>query len=96
MLGNEKYEEITELANFRELLKLWDDIIFGDSIYETSKRCEIWLRRPENFKNQYDMMLIHSYMPPMKAITSDLLSFCTKKECSELRDAVLASLIILN
>ena len=57
MLGNEKHKEVTERANFRELLELWNNI-FGDAIYEASKQCEILLRKPENFPNEDGMVLI--------------------------------------
>ena len=63
---NAKYEEATEVANFRELLQLWDDIIFGDAIQETRKQHKILVRKPENVPNEDDTMLIQNYMPRMK------------------------------
>ena len=55
---NEIYEEATEVANFRELLQPWDDIIFGDAIHETRKQCKILVRKPENLPKEDDSILI--------------------------------------
>ena len=56
---NAKYEEATEVANSRELLQLWDDIIFGVAIQETRKQHKTLVKKPENVPNEDDTMLIH-------------------------------------
>ena len=50
-LEEEKVDVAEEVGNFRELLELWDDIIFGDAVYEINRRREVCLRKPEQLPN---------------------------------------------
>ena len=51
MLEEEKVNVAEEVGNFRELLELWHDIIFGDAVYEINRRREVYLRKPEQLPN---------------------------------------------
>ena len=62
MLEEEKVDMAEEVGNFRELLELWDDIIFGDAVYETNRRRKVYLRKPEQLPNESDMMIIKDYI----------------------------------
>ena len=97
MLENEDVNMANEVCNFKELLELWDDIVFGDAVYEINKRRETLLRRPEQLPNEEDMVIIRDHiLNRIKVLTSDKMTFFTKTEYVELRDVVLAKLIILN
>ena len=97
MLEEEKVDVAEEVGNFRELLELWDDIIFGDAVYEINRRREVYLRKPEQLPNESDMMIIKDHiLQRMKDLTSATLEFFSSSNFVELRDIVLSRLIIIN
>ena len=70
MLEEEKVDVAEEVGNFRELLDLWDDIIFGDAVYEINRRRAVYLRKPEQLPNESDMMIIKDHiLQRMKDLT---------------------------
>lgn len=97
MLEEEKVDVAEEVGNFRELLELWDDIIFGDAVYEINRRREVYLRKPEQLPNESDMMIIKDHiLQRMKDLTTATLEFFSSSNFVELRDIVLSRLIIIN
>ena len=46
---------VSDLQKFVNLLELWSDIIFGDAVYETNKRRETVLRKPEKLPDEGDL-----------------------------------------
>ena len=86
-----------DVAKFVELLEVWDDIIFGDAVYETNKRRETYLRKPEQLPNEDDMRMIRDHiLKRMNILVSNKLEFFSATEFVELRDLALARLIIVN
>ena len=76
MLEEEKVDMAEEVGNFGELLELWDDIIFGDAVYEINRVREVYLRKPEQLPNESDMMIIKNHiLQRMKDLTIATLEF---------------------
>ena len=96
LLEEEKEDAVKEVSNFVELLEVWDDIMFGDAVYETNKRREIFLRKPEQLPNEDDMAMIRTHILTRMENLTNKFEFFTKKEFVELRDIVLSRLIIIN
>ena len=97
MLEEEKVDMAEEVGNFRELLELQDDIIFGDAVYEINRRREVYLRKLEQLTNESDMMIIKDYiLQRTKDLTTTTLEFFSSSNFVELRDTVLSRLIIIN
>lgn len=61
MLEEKKVDMTEEVGNLRVLLELWDDIIFGDTVYEINRRGEVYFRKPEQLPNLANMMIIKDY-----------------------------------
>ena len=58
ILLSERRDDIAALMQqFLDLLELWDDIIFGDAVYETNKRREVYLRKPEQLPDESKIQL---------------------------------------
>ena len=95
LLVSEGKDDISmDIQKFVDLLELWDDIIFGDAVYETNKRREVCIRKPEQLPNEEDVLLIREYVLSWMSILSEnKLEFFTAKE---LRDAALSRLKIVN
>ena len=80
-----------------EFLELWDDLIFGDAVYETNKRREVYLRKPEQLPNEEDMRKVRDHiLKRMLELVSNTLQFHSAADFVELRDLALARLIIVN
>ena len=47
---------------FVNLLDLWSAIIFGDAVYETNKRRETVLRKPEKLSDEGDLREIRAHI----------------------------------
>lgn len=91
-----KEDVAKKVSQFVELLELWDDIMFGDAVYETNKRREIFLRRPEQLPNEDDMASIREHiLSRIEWLTSQLTLFTTT-DFVELRDLLLSRLVIIN
>lgn len=89
-------EIANQMFHFIQLLELWDDIMFGDAVYETNKRREVFLRKPEQLPNEDDMASIRDHiLSRIEWLTSKLTLFTTT-DFVELRDLLLSRLIIIN
>ena len=87
---------VSDLRKFVSLLDLWGDIIFEDAVYETNKRRETVLQKPEKLPDEGDVRKIRAHiLSRMKALVNKN-NFFTSNDFVELRDAVPARLIILN
>ena len=53
---------VSDLQKFVNLLELWSDIIFGDAVYETKKRRETVLRKPEKLPDEGDLREIRVHI----------------------------------
>ena len=53
---------VSDLQKFVNLLELWSDIIFGDAVYETNKRRETVLRKPEKLPDEGDLREIRVHI----------------------------------
>ena len=53
---------VSDLQKFVNLLELWSDIIFGDAVYETKKRRETVLRKPEKLPDEGDLREIRGHI----------------------------------
>ena len=96
LLEEEKDDEVADIKNFVNLLELWDDIVFGDTAYETNKRREVVLRRPEKLPDENDLKTIRkNILLKMEELTKKF-SYMSSSDCVQLRDAALSRLIILN
>ena len=72
------------------------DIIFGDAVYETNKRRETVLRKPEKLPIKGDLRKIRAHiLSRLKTLVKEF-NFFTSSDFVELRDAALDRLIILN
>ena len=90
------YDLVSDLQKFVNLLELWNNIIFGDAVYETNKRGETVLRKPEKLPDEGDLRKIRAHiLSRMEALVKEF-NFFTSRDFVELRDAALARLIILN
>ena len=97
MLEEEKVDMAEEVGNFRVLLEVRDNIIFGDAVYEINGRREVCLWKPGQLPNESDMMIIKDYiLQRMKDLTTRTLAFFSSSKFVELRDIVLSRLIIIN
>ena len=96
LLEEEKDDEVADIKNFVNLLELWDDIVFGDAAYETNKRREVVLCRPEKLPDENDLKTIRkNILLKMEELTKKF-SYMSSSDCVQLRDAALSRLIILN
>ena len=63
---------LSDLQKFVNLLELWSDIIFGDAVYETNKRRETVLRKPEKLPDEGDLRKIRAHiLSRMKALVKE-------------------------
>ena len=70
MLEKARDDVCKDVGDFINLLELWDDIVFGDAVYETNKRREIILRKPGQLPDEEDMKMLRDYiLQTMKKIT---------------------------
>ena len=88
MLEEGNDDLVSDLQKFVNLSELWNDIIFGDVVYETNKRRETVLWKPEKLSDEGDLRKIRAH------ILSRLKTL--EKEFVELRGAALGRPIILN
>ena len=97
MLSENKQDIANIIQGFKDLLELWDDIIFGDAVYETNIRREIFLRKPEQLPIEEDMMMIKNHIiARIETLTRDQFNFFSAKEFVELRDVAVSRLVIIN
>ena len=74
----EGFDDISnEISRFVSLLKLLHDAVFGDAVYQTDKKREIFLRRPEQLRDEGDIRLIRSYILATIRKYTENLSFLT-------------------
>ena len=62
MLEEGNNDLVSDLQKFVNLLELCSDIIFGDAVYETNKRRETVLRKPEKLPDQGDLREIRAHI----------------------------------
>ncbi|XP_057297360.1 uncharacterized protein LOC130627280 [Hydractinia symbiolongicarpus] len=97
MISQNKTDVAQEIQNFIDLLDLWKYLIFGDAIYETNKRREVFLRKPAQLPNENDMKIMRTHiLDRIETLTKDKLVFFTTSDFVELRDVTLSRLVIEN
>ena len=95
-LEKDDEESSKEIENFLRVLELWEDLVFGEAIYETNNKKQIKLRRPQSLPNERDVQAIREAVLKIIAEdTKDLNSF-TESRFVRLRDAVCTRLTLLN
>ena len=97
MLEKQKVDTVEEVVNFRELLELWDDIIFDDAVYELNRRRGSLFEKTRTTPKQTEMMTIKDcILQRMKHLTTTTLGFFSSSKFLELRYIVFSRLIIIN
>ena len=62
MLEEGNNDLVSDLRKFVSLLELWEDIIFGDAVYETNKRRKTALQKPKKLPDEGDLRKIRAHI----------------------------------